>query len=132
MYFAKKMQEEALINDKRKTRRLRAPKDFEVAFKKGKFFPRIGSGSGRDISMEGMRFSTTARLKIKDPLSIKLHFSPKFPGQKQIQLKAVVARIQKSKRSGQYRVGCRFQTLDAIAQETIWQFLWWLDFSEKS
>ena len=129
MFLSQKLQAENAKDEQRASWRLDVRETFQVKFRKGKWFARKGKGSVCDISGSGLFFITQTPLKKGSKIELALHFPQGFPSFSPIPLKARVTRVTRVSPSKEYGIGCRLAGLNSGAQETIRQFMWWLEFS---
>ena len=83
--------------------------------------------NSRDISIHGIRFATTGKLKVRDKIVLNFRFPAEFPGLKHFKVRADVIRIYKPTGTARYRVGCRLIHDIKDTNEAIRQFIYWLE-----
>lgn len=115
----------SLSQCRRVVNRIQAKDTFLLEFKRdGKKI--LHKGYGCDLSPLGASFMTLAPLRKHEKLEASLHFSPEFPGPKNLELEAEVMQVEISKNSPYARAGCRFQDQKGLAKWVIRQFLDWV------
>ena len=122
-------QKSSLSHCRRTVRRIQARDAFLMEFQKGgkKI---LHKGYGCDLSPLGASFMTLAPLRKQEKLKTILHFSPQFPGPKNLELDAEVIRTESSKNSAYAQAACRFHDPKGLARWIIRQFLDWVSTSK--
>lgn len=108
--------------DRRREERYNADDEFVVEFQSGTPY----LGSGRDISIHGVRFATTCKLKRSSLVVLNFRLPQEFPGTRHFAVKAKVARVYKPLGTERYRVGCSLQHDGENTKEILRQFVHWL------
>lgn len=111
--------------EKRRETRIRAADEFMVEFRDLKS-QEIILCNGRDFSINGVRFATTASMEKGNMLDITFYFPHKYPKAKKINLKAKVVHIFHPKGTRRDRIGCRLVHEDASTREILNDFLTWI------
>ena len=127
MSLSKSLQEEEKKKERRRAWRLSPAETFQVKFTKGKLLKRRGQGDVKDISGTGFFFSTPARLRKGHKLALSLQFPKGFPSVDSVSLDAAVTRVLRKDENGEYGIGCRILKMNQESEETVRQFLWWLE-----
>ncbi len=112
--------------ERRSAKRILARDEFFTEFKPGKR-QILETALGCDISTTGIRFSSMATLKKGQILEMVLCFSSDFPGTKRLPIKIRIVRTYYREGSRRRRVGCKFESLEHHAQETLAQFVDWME-----
>ena len=113
-------------SERRREKRLTPSNSISVHFKKkGLIFCKGGRASVRDISMNGIRFSTESSLRKGDTLYLKLDFGTQFPGQQEIEIFAKVIGFYKIRNSSQKRVCCILVHRASTTREIMRRFMIW-------
>ncbi len=84
-------------------------------------------GASRDISLHGLRFVTTYKLRKKEMILLNFRFPHEFPGEKHLSLPALVVRVYRHDGMARYRIGCALKYDNPRIEETIRQFIHWLE-----
>lgn len=113
--------------EKRKETRILASETFFIEFKKGLIFKKVGAGNGRDLSVSGLRFVTFMKFRKADKFDLTLCFSPRFPGEKRLSLRARVLRAYRPKGAKRLRVACRLLHRSEDTKNTIREFISWVE-----
>ena len=109
--------------ERRREERYPAEDEFVVEFQGGSSY----IGSSRDISVHGVRFATTCKLKQGSKIVLNFRMPQEFPGAKRFAVKAKVARIYKPRGTERYRAGCSLIHEEEKTREAIRQFVYWLE-----
>ena len=114
--------------DRRRELRYEAEDEFILEFKErnSRYV-----GSSRDISIHGVRFATTCKLRAGKTLILNFRFPAEFPGERQVSVKAKVVRAYKPQGTERYRVACRLHHEEEKTKEVIRQFIFWLESKPK-
>ncbi len=82
-------------------------------------------GEGKDISLGGVRFATSAMLKKGDRLKMTVYFPKHFPGPRKAEAGAFVHRVHYPGASHRLRVACEFLETSRMMEETLNSYLEW-------
>jgi hypothetical protein len=115
------------FRERRKEPRIPAKEDFLIEFKKKNFSGKPSIGNGRDISVHGIRFTSSFKLNKGDQLDVAVYLSQKFPGERKVVLKAKVVRVTKPGSLAQYRIGAELIHSEETTKEAIRNFMKWLE-----
>ena len=110
--------------DRRREKRYAAEDEFLLEFREN------GShylGHSRDISVHGVRFATTCKLRARKNVILNFRLPQKFPGTRHFSVKGKVARIYKPLGTERYRVGCSLTHEGETTKEILRQFIDWLE-----
>lgn len=82
-------------------------------------------GQGKDISLGGIRFATSAPLKKGEQLQMTVYFPKKFPGPRKVKTEALVHRVYNPGASHRLRVACEFMEKTPLAEAALNSYLDW-------
>ena len=121
--FLRKKKKQPEGTERRMEVRYEAEDEFLIEFEeKGNHY----LGNSRDISVHGIRFATTGKLKKGDKVIINFRFPAEFPGEKHFKVQAQVMRVFKPSGTVRFRVACRLQHNSEASKEAIRQFIFWM------
>ena len=110
--------------DRRRELRLPAEDEFVLEFQANHSHY---IGSSRDVSIHGVRFVSTCKLKPSQKIILNFRFPHSFPGEQKFSVKATVARVYLPRGANRYRVGCSLQHESDVTEEAMRQFVFWLE-----
>ncbi len=122
--FLKKFKKKTPTGERRMEPRYGADDEFLVEFedRRSRYI-----GNSRDLSVHGLRFVTTAKLRVREKLVLNFRFPYEFPGLRQFNVRAQVIRIYRPAGTARYRIGCRLLHDSEQTKEAIRQFIFWLE-----
>ena len=122
--FLRRKKKDPGSDERRMEVRYEAEDEFLIEFQEG------GAhylGNSRDISVHGIRFATTGKLKTHDKVVLNFRFPSDFPGEKHFTVPAQVMRVFKPAGTARYRVACHLLHDSEKTKEAIRQFIFWLE-----
>jgi hypothetical protein len=109
--------------DRRKEPRYDAADEFLLEFERKTHY----LGHSRDISVHGVRFATTSKMKNKEKVILNFRLPQEFPGTRHFTVKGHVVRVYKPQGASRFRVGCELDHDGEGTKETLRQFIHWLE-----
>lgn len=115
------------VAERRKEPRYTAADEFLVEFKDKSHY----IGSSRDISVHGIRFATTRKLRAKEKIVLNFRLPLGFTGVRHFSLNAKVARVYRPSGAARYRIACELLHEDEKTKEILRQLIYWLQHHPK-
>ena len=110
--------------EKRREERVRTSYDYVVEIERKGQSEKIIT-TGRDVSLEGVRFVTAEKLEKKEALTITFHFSKSFHERRDLSLKGIVVHAFRPRGARRWRIGCRFVSPSPEERQILQDFLIW-------